>query len=142
MKNLFTHKIHIANRKQSINWQDVLYALDASQIGFKRLESISELLNVLQLMSYIYNIKEDIVMRDKCAEEFKTLTILQEKNKGKQPDWNMTYYSRCTQLNQQLEQENDLESEQSIMSMETESNYGEETSIFNVNEIFDRFIIP
>jgi len=80
-----------------------LCALDASQTGFKRLESISELLNVLQLMSYVYNTKGDIIMRDKCAEEFKTLMILQEKNRRKQPDWNITYYSRRIQLDQQLE---------------------------------------
>ena len=43
-------------------------------------------------------------MRDKCAEEFKTLMILQEKNRRKQPDWNITYYSRRIQLDQQLEQ--------------------------------------
>jgi len=66
-------------------------------------------------------------MRNKCAEEFKILMILQEKNKRKQPDWNMTYYSRCIQLNQQ-EQENDLEAKQSIISMEIESNYMEESS--------------
>lgn len=79
----------------------MLYALDASRIGFKDLESISELLNVLQLMSYIYNIKGDIIMRNRCAEEFRILVMLQEKNKRKQPDWNMTYYSRYIQLNQQ-----------------------------------------
>ncbi|EXX60944.1 anaphase promoting complex subunit 5 [Rhizophagus irregularis DAOM 197198w] len=96
-----------ANRKQSINWQDVLYALDASRIGFKDLESISELLNVLQLMSYIYNIKGDIIMRNRCAEEFRILVMLQEKNKRKQPDWNMTYYSRYIQLNQQGQEYHD-----------------------------------
>ncbi|GES87192.1 anaphase-promoting complex subunit 5-like isoform X2 [Rhizophagus clarus] len=119
-----------ANRKQSINWQDVLYALDASRIGFKHLESISELLNVFQLMSYIYNIKGDINMRNRCAKEFRILMMLQEKNRRKQPDWNMTYYSRCIKLNQQ-EQEN--EAKQSIMSMEIENNYMEESSTFKIN---------
>ncbi|SRR6266540_2734947 len=96
-KNIFIYhdKLYIANRKQSINWQDVLGALDASRIGFKCLESISELLNVLQLMSYVYNVKGNIIMRNKCAEEFKTLILLQEKSKKKQPDWNIAYYSRC-----------------------------------------------
>lgn len=106
----------------------MLYALDASRIGFKHLESISELLNVLQLMSYIYNIKGDIIMRNRCAEEFRILVMLQEKNKRKQPDWNMTYYSRYIQLNQQG-QENE-EVRQNIMTMEIENIYTEESSTF------------
>ncbi|CAI2177474.1 15619_t:CDS:10 [Funneliformis geosporum] len=89
-----------ANRKQTINWQDILGALDASRIGFTYLESISELLNVLQLMSYVYNVKGDFIMRNKRAEEFKNLILLQEKNNKKQPDWNLTYYSRCIKESQ------------------------------------------
>ncbi|CAJ0758112.1 6524_t:CDS:10 [Entrophospora sp. SA101] len=60
-----------ANGEQSISWDEVLLPLEDAKIGFKHLESISELLKVLQLLSYIYNIKGDLISRDKVAEEFK-----------------------------------------------------------------------
>nr|CAG8600858.1 9864_t:CDS:10 [Entrophospora candida] len=70
-----------ANGEQSISWDEVLLPLEDAKIGFKHLESISELLKVLQLLSYIYNIKGDLVSRDKVAEEFKKLYLLNESNK-------------------------------------------------------------
>ncbi|CAH1766650.1 14022_t:CDS:10, partial [Entrophospora sp. SA101] len=70
-----------ANGEQSISWDEVLLPLEDAKIGFKHLESISELLKVLQLLSYIYNIKGDLISRDKVAEEFKKLYLLNETNK-------------------------------------------------------------
>ncbi|CAJ0847510.1 10430_t:CDS:10 [Entrophospora sp. SA101] len=78
-----------ANGEQSISWDEVLLPLEDAKIGFKHLESISELLKVLQLLSYIYNIKGDLISRDKVAEEFKKLYLLNETNKVKQPDFNI-----------------------------------------------------
>ncbi|CAG8532710.1 8237_t:CDS:10 [Diversispora eburnea] len=51
----------IAHRKQSIKWEEVLESLNNAQWGFSHLESLSQLLDVIQLKSYVYNVTGDFV---------------------------------------------------------------------------------
>ncbi|CAG8520674.1 11146_t:CDS:10 [Acaulospora morrowiae] len=87
-----------AHQKQSIPWENVLTQLEIAQRGFTKLESVSQLLNVVQLKSYIYNAMGNIVQRDFEAKEFRSLHDIQEANKRKQPDWNIPYYARYIQV--------------------------------------------
>ncbi|CAG8525611.1 6532_t:CDS:2 [Acaulospora colombiana] len=87
-----------AQQKQSISWGDVLVPLKIAQKGFTRLESVSQLLNVIQLKSYIYNATGDIAKRDFEAREFRNLYGMQKANRRKQPDWDIPYYARYIQI--------------------------------------------
>ncbi|CAG8518400.1 4483_t:CDS:10 [Ambispora gerdemannii] len=84
-----------ANREPSIAYQDMLAPLDRALIGFRKLESISEILHILQLQAYIYNLLDWTDYRNKTAKEYRHLLTTQlETNQRKQPDWEMYYYVR------------------------------------------------
>ncbi|RIB12495.1 anaphase-promoting complex subunit 5-domain-containing protein [Gigaspora rosea] len=72
-----------AQREQSILWNDVLIPLRRAQTGFQRLESISELIDVVQVIVYVYNASGDLVQRDSAASYFKKLYLKQQENQRK-----------------------------------------------------------
>ncbi|CAG8797772.1 13891_t:CDS:1, partial [Cetraspora pellucida] len=61
---------------------------------FQRLESISELIDVVQVIVYVYNASGDLVQRDNAANQFKNLYLKQQENQRKQPGLDIIYISK------------------------------------------------
>ncbi|KAG9286588.1 hypothetical protein G9A89_005356 [Geosiphon pyriformis] len=82
------------NSNSSIRYTDIITPLEKALIGFRKLESTSEILVILQLQAYIYNLLEWSIHRNKAAKEYRRLITELEKNQRKQPEWGMYYYVR------------------------------------------------